>query len=235
MRREGEVFEESEGPIEDILGGRKDKILYISRDAHLFLILFIYLFLCEPYRSNTEGGQGRQFDSSCDRPALPYSFFAPGGALKCATLTLPCHITAATLLPLHPYPSPFTSNQHTHFPSPPSLGFILRLLVTQRTVFTLSSSPPPSPGTLTKHTPPELPLSRFRHEAISPRSASSLSTIVLTWLATRNMPSSRHSFKRTLLPPISWDSGFFSAPVASPSSKIMYCGVEHVHCSRQPA
>ena len=28
--REGEVFEESEGPIEDILGERKDKILYIS-------------------------------------------------------------------------------------------------------------------------------------------------------------------------------------------------------------
>jgi hypothetical protein len=27
--REGEVFEESEGPIEDILGERKDKILYI--------------------------------------------------------------------------------------------------------------------------------------------------------------------------------------------------------------
>jgi hypothetical protein len=28
MGREGEVFEESEGPIEDILGGRKDKMLY---------------------------------------------------------------------------------------------------------------------------------------------------------------------------------------------------------------
>ena len=150
MRREGEVFEESEGPIEDILGGGRIRF-YIFWDAHIssLAVIFIYLFLPEPYRSNTEGGQGRQFDSSCDRPALPYSFFAPGGALKCATLTLPCHITAATLLPLHPYLSPFTSNQHTHFPSPPSLGFILRLLVKQRTVFThptftaLSSSPHP--------------------------------------------------------------------------------------------
>ena len=49
-------------------------------------MLFIYLFLSEPYRSNTEGGQGRQFDSSCDRPALPYSFSLLA-VLSCATLT----------------------------------------------------------------------------------------------------------------------------------------------------
>ena len=105
--------------------------------------------------------------------------------LKGATLALPCHITAATLLPLHPNLSPFTSNQHTHFPSPPSFCFILRLLVKQRTVFTHptlphSRHPPPSPGTLTKHTPgtPTSLKLGSGMRPFQPRSASSLSTIV---------------------------------------------------------
>ena len=139
------------------------------------------------------------------RPAgLPYSLFAPGGSLFCATLTLPCHITAATLLPLHPYLSPFTSNQHTHFPSLPSFGFILRLLVTQRTVFThptlLHSRHPPIPGTLTKHTPRDsiFPEFRFRHEAFSSR-IGQFSLYNRPRLAgTGNMPACRHSFQTNL-------------------------------------
>jgi len=36
--RKGEVFEESEGPIEDILGERKDKILYIPSICAIFVL-----------------------------------------------------------------------------------------------------------------------------------------------------------------------------------------------------
>lgn len=44
--REGEVFEESEGPIEDTLGERKDKILYIpSVCSDLGPPINIYLFI----------------------------------------------------------------------------------------------------------------------------------------------------------------------------------------------
>ena len=44
--REGEVFEESEGPIEDILGERKDKILYISEYMQRsWSAINIYLFI----------------------------------------------------------------------------------------------------------------------------------------------------------------------------------------------
>jgi hypothetical protein len=168
LRREGEVFEESEGPIEDILGEGKDKIHIFSISDLCFplVIYFIYLFIPKgsPPRSNRmEGGQGRQFDSSCDRPALPYSFFAPGGALTLPPM--PHHsrnsstITSISI-------SVHITNQHTHFPSLPSFGFILRLLVTQRTVFTHptlphSRHPPPSPGTLSKHTPRGLCPSRI--------------------------------------------------------------------------
>jgi hypothetical protein len=145
------------------------------------------------------------------RPAHPYSFFAPDGALFCATLTLPCHITAATLLPLHPYLSPFTSNQHTHFPSPPS--FLFHFTSFGNSTYCLHSRhSPPSPGTLTKHTPPELQLPRifgFGTRPFLPRSASCLSTIVFAWLAQTNMPACRHLFKTNLTASDKFGLGFF--------------------------
>jgi hypothetical protein len=58
--REGEVFEESEGPIEDILGERKDKILYISEYmqrscSQIIIYLFIYTQVRRPVRTARPG------------------------------------------------------------------------------------------------------------------------------------------------------------------------------------
>jgi hypothetical protein len=71
---------------------------------------------------------------------------------------------------------------------------------------------PPSPGTLTKHTPPELQLPRifgFGTRPFLPRSASCLSTIVFAWLAQTNMPACRHLFKTNLTASDKFGLGFF--------------------------
>lgn len=112
------------------------------------------------------------------------------------------------------------TNQHTHFPSLPSFGFILRLLVTQRTVFTHptlphSRHPPPSPGTLTKHTPRDsiLPEFRFRHEAISSRIGQFPLYNRPRLAYAGNMPDCRHSIQTNLTASDKLGHRFFSLPL----------------------
>jgi hypothetical protein len=59
---EGAVFEESEGPIEDILGGRKDDMLYIRRSDGMTSALetiFNYLIILMAGRVRLEFDGGR--------------------------------------------------------------------------------------------------------------------------------------------------------------------------------
>jgi hypothetical protein len=177
-------------------------------------LIFIYLF-SQSVRFERAARDGSLTARATGR--LSHILFS---LLAVLSPSLPCHITAATLLPLHPYLSPFTSNQHTHFPSLPSFGFILRLLVTQRTVFTHPTllhfrHPPPSPGTLTKHTPRDsnLPEFQFRHEAISSR-IGQFSLYNRPRLAyTGNMPDCRHSIQTNLTASDKLGHRFFCFPL----------------------
>ncbi len=210
--------------------------------------------------SSTEGGQGRQFDSSCDWPALPYSFFAPRGTpqRRLSLSPMPCHITAATLLPLHLYLSPFTSNQHTHFPSPPSFCFILRLLVKQRTVFTHSSLVIPILRNPNQAYPrnSDFPQTWFPHEAFTAqigqftlhnRSFSQVKHSSLGLHKRTCQPAGIPSIELYCLHSVGFLFFFCCAPVGWSGdgkewnrsslvrSKIMACGVVHVHWTRFPA
>ena len=74
---------------------------------------------------STDGGQGREFDSSCDCRLSPRFFFRSQRCSYKARVSL-SHATSQpqlfSPLPLYPYLSPFTSNQQTDFPSPPSFN-----------------------------------------------------------------------------------------------------------------
>jgi hypothetical protein len=81
---------------------------------------------------------------------------------------------------------------------------------------TALSSSPPSPGTLTKHTPRDsiFPEFRFRHEAISSRIGQFplYNRSRLAYCTQRTCQTVGIQFKRTLLPPISWGIGFLVCP-----------------------
>ena len=109
---------------------------------------------------------------------------------------------------------------------------------------TALSSSPPSSGTLTKlpsrnSTLPEI---WFRHAAILPRSASSLSTIVFTLTCTKEHARLSAFLQTNLTASDKLGLAFFKILPAGrswkgkspalPLSKIMNCGVEHVHCLR---
>jgi hypothetical protein len=176
------------------------------------------------------GGQGRQFDSSCDWPAQPYSFSASS---RCSSQRrdsrsspMPHH-TAATLLPLHSI-SISVHIKSTHSLSIPAL-FRFHFTSFGKTTYCIyppyitaisSSLPASSPETLTKHTPrnsehslklgsgtrhfhPDRPVHSPQSFVLSIVKQSSLG------LAQTNTPTCRHSFNRTLLPPFSWSSCFF--------------------------
>lgn len=158
------------------------------------------------------GGQGRQFDSSCDWPAHPYSFSASS---RCSSQRrdsrsspMPHH-TAATLLPLHSI-SISVHIKSTHSLSIPAL-FRFHFTSFGKTTYCIyppyitalsSSLPASSPGTLTKHTPrnsePSLKLGsgtrRFHPDrpVHSPQSFVLKSKTVFAWAGTNehtNLPA----------------------------------------------
>ena len=107
----------------------------------------------------------------------------------------------------------------------------------------LSSSPsiPRNPNQAIPPGTPTFPNFGFRHEAISSR-IGQFSLYNRPRLAyTGNMPDCRHSIQTNLTAsdklghtvffclPL-WDGRGKGKSPASPSSKIMNCGVEHVHC-----
>jgi hypothetical protein len=163
-----------------------------------------------------EGGQGRQFDSSCDRPALPYSFFAPGGALP------PSHATSQPQL-FYYYIHIYLRSHHksTHSLSIPAI-FRFHFTSFGNTTYciyppyiTALSSSPSIPRNPNQAYPRDsiLPQFRFRHEAISSRIGQFPLYNRPRLAYAGNMPDCRHSIQTNLTASDKLGHRFFSLPL----------------------
>ena len=197
MQREGEVFEESEGPIEDILGGGRIRF-YIFVISSFELYLFIYLCgHAGKVRLRVRTGRRAARDGSLTARAtgrLTHILFSLL-AVRDSHHPMPHHSRNSSTI------TSISISVHIKSTHSLSIPAIFRFHFTSFGNTTYCIYPPyitapPIPRNPNQAYPPgtpTFPKFGFATRPLLPRSAISLSTIVFAWLAERNMPACRHS------------------------------------------